>query len=599
MMTEHPAMTESAPSRVRSDEPTIARWVGGIGWGIILVGVAIVAANRSTETPRLFTEGWGWLFILAGTTMAMIHASLETDLLLRRLLGGVGVALIVAGIGWGTAMAVKDRSWALGLVTALPGVFLCGLYLRREDDPSIRRPCLWTLGGAGLLLAAVGVLATLIKPEWMPARWSVMMVIGLILTLMYRGFAGAADEWADRSVTFLGILGGGAFACALVRSVGADVLYEWRNPSDTEHLVAFALGASLLVLGFVAIFVLGKPAAAASGDSAAASGDSAAGTRKWGRVGAIAGVLLIVLGALRYFAPNLLANLSWGSEPPRPYLVPTGVVLMTVGLVYGLVALWYSSDNPLVVLTRKELTTYFVSPIAYCVMAGFVLMAAQAYHQFLRPLVFAGENQYAIEEPIIQNYVINFPQVVALMVAVPLVTMRLFSEEKRTGTLEVLLTAPVSDWLVVLSKFLAVWMFFIILWLPWWLLVLALRLEGGQEFDVRPMIGFLLALAACGASFTAMGMFFSSLTRDQIISAALTFMGMMFLVGFYFLQRDLRGTDEITTAVKSITKGMSFIHMWIDATEGKLYIRDVVYQLCAAVFWLFATVKVLEFRRWS
>jgi ABC-2 type transport system permease protein len=80
---------------------------------------------------------------------------------------------------------------------------------------------------------------------------------------------------------------------------------------------------------------------------------------------------------------------------------------------------------------------------------------------------------------------------------------------------------------------------------PWWLYLLALRLEGGQEFDFRPMIGFSVALLACGAAFVAMGMFFSSLTRDQIISAALSLMGMMILVGFFFIERNLRGASAV------------------------------------------------------
>ena len=126
-----------------------------------------------------------------------------------------------------------------------------------------------------------------------------------------------------------------------------------------------------------------------------------------------------------------------------------------------------------------------------------------------------------------------------------------------------------------------------------------MRLEGGQEFDFRPMIGFALALLACAAAFTAMGMFFSSVTRDQIISAVLTFMGMMILVSFFFIDRYLQDASGLTVTIKSVIRPMSFIQMWIDATDGKLFIRDVIVQLSTALFWLVATVKVMEARRWS
>lgn len=313
----------------------------------------------------------------------------------------------------------------------------------------------------------------------------------------------------------------------------------------------------------------------------------------------LVGAFLIGLGLLRLYSPDLLQRLEWGSEPPRPYLVPTGFVLIAAGLLYALVAVGFLSENRLVVLTRRELMAFFVSPIAYCVMAGFVFIATPSYFLFLENLLIRAERGIPLEEPIVQSYVIAFLPVVAVLLSVPLITMRLFAEEKRTGTLEVLLTAPVSDWLIVLSKFLASWGFFILLWLPWWLYLLALRLEGGQEFDFRPMIGFSVALLACGAAFTAMGMFFSSLTRDQIISAALTLMGMMILVGFFFIERNLRGASSAVVTAKSVMRAMSFIHMWIEATDGKLYVRDIVVQFAQAVFWIAATIKVLEARRWS
>jgi hypothetical protein len=76
-------------------------------------------------------------------------------------------------------------------------------------------------------------------------------------------------------------------------------------------------------------------------------------------------------------------------------------------------------------------------------------------------------------------------------------------------------------------------------------------------------------------------------------------MGMMFLVGFYFVEETIQDATSVSAAVKALVRTVSFIHVWFEATQGKLFIRDIVYQLSAAVFALFATVKVLEARRWS
>jgi ABC-2 type transport system permease protein len=595
LMNVGPSKPESAPSRMRTDEPVLARYAGGIGWGLVVVGLVGVIANRTFETPRLLvpSEGWGWMFALVGITMALIHASVETDQLLKRVLGIVGAAMIVGGVAWGAYLAAKGLSWAIGLVPAVPGLFFVALHIRREEDTGIRENALLALGGIGVILAGIGVAGTIFTPQWMPARWSIAMVLGFVLTLMHLGIAGVNDDWARRFA--YGLLGIAAIAIVypLGKSILTSVAHDWRNPSDSEHLVALAAGLSLLVLGLVAIFVLGKP------PQGGEMTDQHRTMAKWGRLGALIGGFLIILAAVRYFGPDLLAKVSWGEEAPKPYLVPTGFVLITAGLAYGALAVGFLSENRLVVLTRREVTMYFVSPIAYFVMLGFIVIATASYFLFLGQLVLFSERQQPLEEPIVQNYVIAFLPVVAVMLSVPLLTMGLFAEEKRTGTLEVLLTAPVNDWLIVLSKFLASWFFFMLLWLPWWLFLLALRLEGGKEFDFRPMIGFSLALAACGAAFTAMGMFFSSLTRNQIVSAALTLMGMMVLVGFFFVERILRGSGNLEISIKAAMRALSFIHMWIDATDGKLFIRDVVAQLSLAAFWIFGTVKVLEARRWS
>ena len=125
--------------------------------------------------------------------------------------------------------------------------------------------------------------------------------------------------------------------------------------------------------------------------------------------------------------------------------------------------------------------------------------------------------------------------VIGLMLQIPVLTMRLVSEEKRTGSLRFMLTAPVNEWPIILSKFLATWLFFLISWLPATLFLIALRVEVGQPFDYRPLLSFYVSLAAQGLAFVGMGLF-STLTKNQIVAAVLTFAGMMAFLFCYILR---------------------------------------------------------------
>ncbi len=199
-------------------------------------------------------------------------------------------------------------------------------------------------------------------------------------------------------------------------------------------------------------------------------------------------------------------------------------------------------------------------------------------------------------EPIVQNYWgATVGAAFGVVFLVPALTMRAFSEEKRTGTLEVLMTAPVSEVPVVLGKFIAGLVFFMLSWLPLGLYLVALRVEGGQPFDYRPLLSYYLALAACGAGFIGMGLFFSSLTRSQVVAAMLTFAGMFaMLMTVAVSQLEMFGPG-----LRAALGRLDFFTLWSRALAGQLPVTDVLIHLSLAVFWLFLTVKVLEARKWS
>jgi hypothetical protein len=300
-------------------------------------------------------------------------------------------------------------------------------------------------------------------------------------------------------------------------------------------------------------------------------------------------VFLVALG--RSALPPLFHRWGWLSAPPPEYLVPSGLILMFLGALCFLASLGLCSDNRLVVLTRRELGSQFCSPIAYIVLFAYVIAHWLAYWLFLGNLIV--EN-ISVPEPMVKGFLLQWMAVLFTIILAPVLSMRLVSEEKRTGTLEVLLTAPVDEGVVVLSKFLATWIMFLFVWIPFILFLVALRVDGGQPFDYRPLFSFFVGLAITGAGFVGMGMFLSSLTRNQIVSGVLSLVGMLILTATYFLQRLLQGTVWVNVA-----QHMSYIDVWFDTLDGKLVPVRLLFFGSMAIFGLFLSVKVLEARKWA
>jgi ABC-2 type transport system permease protein len=298
----------------------------------------------------------------------------------------------------------------------------------------------------------------------------------------------------------------------------------------------------------------------------------------------------IAVGAfgLLVFAIALIRSIFPGN---RPFFIPDGLVLMTLGLSYATVAVFLVSDMRLVVLTRRELAAYFYSPVGYLVLLMTALLAWIDYVWFWKQ---EGIANVTVPEPVVGMLFANFLTVVPVLFYVPAITMRLFSEEKRTGTFEVLVCAPVSETPIVLSKLFASMGFYMLTWLVWGAILIALRVDNGRPFEYRPILSFYLAVAVSGTAFLSMGLFFSSLTRNQIIAAVLTFFCMICLLFFYIAARAFAGPDW-----QPLFYHLTYINLWWDSLEGRLHLRDVIIQMSVAIFWCFLTVKVLEARRWA
>jgi ABC-type transport system involved in multi-copper enzyme maturation permease subunit len=309
---------------------------------------------------------------------------------------------------------------------------------------------------------------------------------------------------------------------------------------------------------------------------------------------AIAGGIVTLIALTRSVYPMVM-NAVHKTGPALPdYLVPAGFLLTGIGLAYLCAAVFLVSDNTYVVLIRRELGSFFYSPIAYIVLFAYTIAYGMAYWIFLRGVFSERSPMF---EPIVGSFVLQWPTVLATILIVPVLTMRLLSEEFRTGTYEVMMTAPVSEVTMTISKFIAAWLMFLITWIPGALLLVALRVIADKPFDFRPLLSFYIGLSLTGAAFISIGLFFSSLTRSQIGSAVLTCVVMIVLTMIYFvpIMFQLGPTSGWTVLVHHL----SYILVWADTLDGRLVPMYLMTYVFLTILFLFLTVKVLEARRWA
>jgi ABC-2 type transport system permease protein len=236
----------------------------------------------------------------------------------------------------------------------------------------------------------------------------------------------------------------------------------------------------------------------------------------------------------------------------------------------------------MIAIMRKELRAYFVSPIAYVVIAAFLVMAGVFFAILLTAPVGQAEASLGI--------VFGNVSVVLLIVA-PALTMRLLAEEQRSGTVELLLTSPVQDWEVVLGKYFASVILYLV---PVALtLIYAVILKHYGNPDMGPIAGGYVGLVLLGSAFLAVGVLASSLTQNQVVSAVVS---VAILLGLW-LTGAFSGSAR--PPVSDVLSYLSIITHYNDFSTGVIDTKDVVYYLSVIAVSLFLSVRVLETRRWT
>ncbi len=252
-------------------------------------------------------------------------------------------------------------------------------------------------------------------------------------------------------------------------------------------------------------------------------------------------------------------------------------------------------------IVRKEWHHYFGSPIAYVALFVWAMLFGIffyfAFSFFLRQsmmmaqqMEFGGGPKMSLNEWLIRPVLHNMA-VVALFIT-PMLTMRLFAEEKRQGTIELLATAPLTTWQVVIGKFLAAAGLYLLMILSGLVNLLLLWYYATVNPEWKPVAAGALGLLLLGCCFIALGLFVSTLTRNQIIAAIISFC--LFLGVWTLGWADDPGAGPVMKAVAYL--GLT-THME-EMAKGVLDLKDVVFYLSFIGFGLFLAQQSVESQRW-
>ncbi len=248
-------------------------------------------------------------------------------------------------------------------------------------------------------------------------------------------------------------------------------------------------------------------------------------------------------------------------------------------------------------LFRRELSYYFQSAVAYAVIAVFVLLGGYFFYNLLGYFNIASiqamqnpvqARSLSLTESLLQPLFGNMSAVLLLLL--PLLTMRLFTEERRSGSAEMLFTYPVSDWNVILGKFFAAVAVYAVM------LVMTVPFTSLLYYFSTPETGAVvsgyLGLFLMGVAFLAMGVFFSSLGDSQLVAGAATFgCGLLFLIIGWI-------TPFVSPRVAAVLDELSIMRHMDGFARGIIDTNDLVFYLNLTLFFLFMCARVLDSARW-
>ncbi len=232
------------------------------------------------------------------------------------------------------------------------------------------------------------------------------------------------------------------------------------------------------------------------------------------------------------------------------------------------------------VLAKKEINSYFVSFVAYVILFFFLILGGYYFYVYVYEVRDAAR---------IMPYFLNFMGFMSFLLT-PFITMRLFSEEKKLGTIELLLTSPITEAEIVWGKFIGALLFYFI-YVGITLYYLLLLIVYGKP-DFGPIISGYVGFIFLEAAYISVGVLISSTTRNQIVSGVVTLIVLMFLwiVGWI--------SQYITNiTIKNFVSYLSFLTHYQDFSKGIIDTRHIIFYISVIWFNMFLTVRLLENRR--
>jgi ABC-2 type transport system permease protein len=243
-------------------------------------------------------------------------------------------------------------------------------------------------------------------------------------------------------------------------------------------------------------------------------------------------------------------------------------------------------------LTRRELAAYFLSLTGYIIIAAATFLIGLGFVVLIMTLGH-DSSPMPVTELFYQTHAFWF----ILLLAPPVITMRLFAQEKFSGTFETLMTTPVSDLQVVLAKFTAALAFYVVMWLPMLACLYIVQRYANQpgNVDVGAAGSTYLGIFLLGGMFLSVGCFASALTRSQMVAAMISLLlgASVFLMGF--LGKLIPAPAQERTQVLSY---FALFEQMEDFARGVVDTRTVGIYLSLTLLFLFLTLRVVESRRW-
>ena len=251
-------------------------------------------------------------------------------------------------------------------------------------------------------------------------------------------------------------------------------------------------------------------------------------------------------------------------------------------------------------IARKELNSYFRSPIAYIVLVVFAgifgfffysilsLFMRQTFAQAQYMQMYGQTMHLNVNEMVIRPLLMNV-SVVSLFL-VPMITMRLFAEEKKTGTIELLMTSPVTDLEIIFGKFLGAFLLYAAMLGVTLLYILILFRYGNPDW--KPLVAGYLGQLLIGGCFLSFGLLLSTVTRNQLVAGSLTF-------GFFLMLWVIDWVSEYSgTQMGQIASYLSLTTHIENFSKGVIDLKDAVYYLSVIGLGLFLTARSVESVRW-